>query len=127
MGMHDGALPQRGPGTRELLKGVPLVQLDVDRHLVTPTGAALLAALAHDPGRFPDMSLQAVGYGAGQLERPERPNVARLLIGRADHPEEADAVYLVETNLDNVAGEVVGYLFDKLFAAGAVDVFTTPV
>ncbi|HEX7901577.1 MAG TPA: LarC family nickel insertion protein, partial [Planctomycetota bacterium] len=102
--MHHGTLPNPGPATLELLKGFPLVHLGVDRELVTPTGAALLAALAHEPGRFPDMTLEAVGYGAGQLDLPERPNVVRLLIGTAVKPEEADAVYLVETNLDNVAG-----------------------
>ena len=125
--MHHGTLPNPGPATLELLKGFPLVHVDVDRELVTPTGAALLAALAHDPGRFPDMTLEAVGYGAGHLELPERPNVVRLLIGSAVAAAEADAVYLVETNLDNVSGEVVGYLFEKLFKAGAVDVYTTPV
>jgi uncharacterized protein (DUF111 family) len=73
------------------------------------------------------MSLEAVGYGAGHFDLPERPNVVRLLLGSAVSPEETDAVYLIETNLDNVSGELVGYLFEKLFAAGAVDVYTTPV
>jgi pyridinium-3,5-bisthiocarboxylic acid mononucleotide nickel chelatase len=125
--MHHGTLPNPGPATLELLKGFPLVSLELDQELVTPTGAALLAALAHDPGRFPDMSLEAVGYGAGHFDLPERPNVVRLLLGSAVSPEEADAVYLIETNLDNVSGELVGYLFEKLFTAGAVDVYTTPV
>lgn len=125
--MAHGLLPNPGPATLELLKGFPLVEADVDRELVTPTGAALLAALATDPGRFPDMTLEAVGYGAGGLDLPDRPNVARLLLGTSASAEEVDTVYLVETNLDNVSGELVGYLFEKLFAVGALDVYTTPL
>jgi uncharacterized protein (TIGR00299 family) protein len=125
--MQHGTLPNPGPATLELLKGFPLVPLDLDREVVTPTGAALLAALAHDPGRFPDMTLEATGYGAGGWDLPERPNIVRLLIGEPVAAEEVDAVYLVETNLDNVSGELVGYVFEKLFAAGALDVYSTPV
>lgn len=125
--MQHGTLPNPGPATLDLLKGFPLVPLDLDQEVVTPTGAALLAALAHEPGRFPDMTLEAVGYGAGGRDLAERPNVVRLLLGEACASEEVDSLYLVETNLDNVSGELVGYLFDKLFAAGAVDVYTTPI
>jgi len=73
------------------------------------------------------MVLTASGYGAGDWDLPERANVVRLLVGEAASPEESDAVYLVETNLDNVAGELVGYLYEKLFAAGALDVYSTPI
>ena len=125
--MQHGLLPNPGPAALELLRGFPLVPADVDRELVTPTGAALLAALAHEPGRMPEMTLEATGYGAGEMDLEERPNVVRILVGTAASPEEADAVYLVETNLDNVSGELVGYLFDALFKAGAVDVYTTPI
>ena len=125
--MQHGTLPNPGPATLELLKGFPLVPLALDREVVTPTGAALLAALVAEPGRFPDMTLEATGYGAGGWDLPERPNVVRLLLGRPAAGEEVDAVYLVETNLDNVSGELVGYLFEKLFAAGALDVYSTPI
>lgn len=125
--MQHGLLPNPGPAALELLRGFPIVPLDVDRELVTPTGAALLAALAHDPGRPPEMTLERIGYGAGDWDLPERPNVVRLLVGTAASPEEADAVYLLETNLDNASGELVGYLFEKLFKAGALDVYTTAI
>ncbi len=124
---HHGSIPNPGPATTALLKGFPLTPIDLDREVVTPTGAALLAALAEDPGRFPEMTLEAEGYGAGGWDLPERPNVVRLLVGRAASPEEADLVYLVETNLDDTPGEVVGYLYEKLFAAGALDVYATPI
>jgi uncharacterized protein (TIGR00299 family) protein len=122
-----GPLPNPGPAALGLLKGFPLVAADVPREILTPTGAALLATLVRDPGRFPEMTLQAVGWGAGGWDLEERANVARILIGESAPPEESDSVWLVETNLDNVSGELVGYLFDRLFAAGAVDVYTTPV
>ncbi len=125
--MEHGTLPNPGPATLALLEGFPLVPLDVDREILTPTGAALLATLVRDPGRVPEMELEAVGYGAGGWDLPERPNVTRLLIGRSASREEVDAVYLVETNLDNASGELIGYLYEKLFAAGAVDVYSTPI
>ncbi|HYE99537.1 MAG TPA: nickel pincer cofactor biosynthesis protein LarC [Planctomycetota bacterium] len=125
--MHHGRLPNPGPATLELLRGFPIVPVDVDRELVTPTGAAILAALAHDPGRVPEMTIESIGYGAGEMDLGERPNIVRILVGTAASPEEADAVYLLETNLDNVSGELVGYLFEKLFKAGAVDVYTTAI
>jgi hypothetical protein len=124
---HHGALPNPGPATVALLNGFPLTPLELDREVVTPTGAALLASLVRQPGRFPEMVLTASGYGAGDWDLPERANVVRLLVGEAASPEESDAVYLVETNLDNVAGELVGYLYEKLFAAGALDVYSTPI
>ncbi len=124
---HHGALPNPGPAATALLEGFPLAPVDLEREIVTPTGAALLAALAVDPGRFPEMTLETTGYGAGGWDLKERPNVVRLLVGRTASPEEADLVCLVETNLDDTPGEVVGYLFEKLFAAGALDVYTTPI
>jgi uncharacterized protein (TIGR00299 family) protein len=125
--MAHGVLPNPGPAALELLKGMPLRGVETERELVTPTGAALLAVLAREPGRVPDFTLEAVGNGAGSADDPERPNIVRLLLGSAAPAEEADVVALVETNLDNAPGELVGYLFDRLFAAGAVDVYTTPV
>jgi hypothetical protein len=124
---HHGALPNPGPATTALLSGFPLVPIEIDREVVTPTGAALLAALVRDPGRFPPMTLTATGYGAGDWDLAERANVVRLLVGDAAESPEADSVFLVETNLDNASGELVGYLFEKLFAAGAVDVYTTAI
>jgi uncharacterized protein (TIGR00299 family) protein len=122
-----GRLPNPGPATIGLLHGFPLVPVDIGREILTPTGAALLATFVRDPGHFPDMTLTAVGWGAGDWDLPERANVSRLMLGDRVSPEESDSVYLVETNLDNASGELVGYLFEKLFAAGAVDVYTTAI
>jgi hypothetical protein len=123
--MRHGRLPNPGPATLALLEGFPLRGVDLDGELVTPTGAALLASLVSEPGRLPEMTLERTGIGAGDFDFPGRPNVVRLLVGEAAPAEESDLVWVVETNLDNAPGELVGYLFGKLFAAGAVDVYTT--
>jgi uncharacterized protein (TIGR00299 family) protein len=124
---EHGPLPNPGPATLALLPGFPLVPVPLDREILTPTGATLLASLVREPGRFPEMTLSAVGWGAGDWDLEERPNVTRLLLGETPKKEESDSIYLIQTNLDNVSGELIGYLFEKLFAAGAVDVWTTPI
>jgi uncharacterized protein (TIGR00299 family) protein len=124
---RHGRLPNPGPAALGLLRGFPLVPVDIDREILTPTGAALLAAFVREPGRFPDMTLSAIGWGAGEWDLPERANVARVLLGERASSDESDSICLVETNLDNASGELVGYLFEKLFAAGAVDVYTTAI
>ena len=124
---RHGVIPNPGPATLELLRGFPLTPLEVDREVVTPTGAALLSALVKEPGRFPEMTLETAGTGAGEMDLPGRANILRLLVGHAAPAEESDTVVLVETNLDNASGELVGYLYERLFAAGAADVYTTAI
>jgi uncharacterized protein (TIGR00299 family) protein len=124
---RHGRLPNPGPAAMGLLQGFPLTPVDIDREILTPTGAALLATFVKEPGGFPDMTLTAIGWGAGDWDLPQRANVARILLGESAVSDESDAVFLVETNLDNVSGELVGYLFDRLFAAGAVDVYTAAI
>jgi uncharacterized protein (TIGR00299 family) protein len=124
---RHGRLPNPGPAALGLLRGFPMIPVDIDREILTPTGAALLATFVREPGRFPDMTLTGIGWGAGEWDLPQRANVARLLLGERASSDESDSICLVETNLDNAPGELVGYLFDKLFAAGAVDVYTTAI
>jgi uncharacterized protein (TIGR00299 family) protein len=124
---RHGLLPNPGPAAMGLLKGFPMVPVDLTHEILTPTGAALLATFVKDPGRFPDMTLTAIGWGAGEWDLPQRANVSRILLGEKAPAEESDAVFLIETNLDNAPGELVGYLFEKLLAAGALDVYTTPI
>jgi uncharacterized protein (TIGR00299 family) protein len=124
---RHGRLPNPGPATMALLRGFPLVPVDIDREILTPTGAALLATFVRTPGIFPDMTLSSVGWGAGEWDLPQRANVARLLLGEQSSTDESDSVFLLETNLDNVPGDLVGYLFDALLSAGALDVYTTPI
>ena len=122
-----GILPVPAPATAALLKGVPLRGIAEPGELTTPTGAALLVGLADAFGPMPAMRITSTGYGAGTRENETVPNLLRLCLGDpADAPADDD-VWVVETNLDDVSGEIVGALFDRLFAAGAVDVFTTAV
>ncbi|MEK7470089.1 MAG: nickel pincer cofactor biosynthesis protein LarC [Planctomycetota bacterium] len=122
-----GVLPVPGPATLEIIKGAPTAPLDVDGETLTPTGAALIRTLASSYGPQPSMRVTAIGYGAGDRDFHERPNVLRLVIGEATPDGDSDEVFVVETNLDNVTPEVVGYALEKCFEAGAVDAFASSI
>ncbi|MDZ4783024.1 MAG: nickel pincer cofactor biosynthesis protein LarC [Planctomycetia bacterium] len=115
------------PATAELLRGVPLLDSNVQSELTTPTGAAIVATLVDEFGGLPAMIVEAIGYGAGQRELAEQPNVLRLFVGTREGEFSADLVWVVETNLDDVPGEVIGHTITKLWEAGALDVYTTAI
>ena len=122
-----GRLPLPAPATLELLRGAPLVGVELGVELVTPTGAALVAALAEAFGPLPAMTLESVGYGAGTRELPDRPNVVRVLVGvAAPAPAGAGRVSLIEANLDDLLPELAPDAAAACFAAGALDVWTSP-
>jgi hypothetical protein len=124
-----GTLPVPAPATAELLKGIPTVGGPIDKELLTPTGAAILTTVAESFVPLPQMKIEATGYGAGTLDSEHFPNVVRLIIGESaeESAETADSVCLLETNIDDVSGELIADAMDKLLAAGALDVFTTPI
>jgi uncharacterized protein (TIGR00299 family) protein len=126
-----GLMPIPTPATAELLKGVPLRPSSIQGELTTPTGAAILTSIVSRWIETPAMTIERIGVGAGQKEFLEQPNVTRLFVGVADEDAklggECDRIWILETNLDDVPGEVVGYTIERLFAAGAVDVFTIPI
>jgi uncharacterized protein (TIGR00299 family) protein len=126
-----GVMPVPAPGTAELLRGVPLAPSAIEAELTTPTGAAILTAVVQEWTATPAMTVERVGHGAGTRNFPEQPNILRVFVGEAQGLQpggfEADQVWVVETNLDDVPAEVVGYCYDLLFAAGAVDVYTAPI
>ena len=114
------------PGTAELLKGIPLVDVPIDAELTTPTGAAIVKTLVTRFGPLPPMTIESIGYGAGTKDFADRANVLRLVVGTVSEPQQADdQVFVLETNLDDVSGEVIGYVKQKLLAAGAMDVYST--
>jgi uncharacterized protein (TIGR00299 family) protein len=122
-----GRLPLPAPATLELLRGAPLVPLDIGAELVTPTGAALLAATADRYGAIPRMTLENAGYGAGSRDLPQVPNIVRVLVGElTEEATPAGEVIVIETNLDDTPGELVPDAAARAFAAGALDVWTTP-
>jgi len=124
---EHGVLPVPAPGTAALLKGVPLAECDEPGELTTPTGAALLTTLATAYGPMPAMTIESIGYGAGQREGKTRPNLLRLLVGRTGTSAEADQIAVLEANVDDCTPETVAYAVEKLLAAGALDAFCTPI
>ncbi|MBN1488277.1 MAG: nickel pincer cofactor biosynthesis protein LarC [Phycisphaerae bacterium] len=124
---QHGTLPVPAPATANLLKGVPLAACDEPGELTTPTGAAILTTLSAGYGPLPGMVVEMIGYGAGRHDGQTRPNVLRLLAGERAAETECDAVAVLEANLDDTTPEAIAYATEKLFAAGALDVFCTPV
>src|SRR3989442_392987 len=126
--MEHGTFPVPGPATAEILKGAPLYATHVEGELVTPTGAALAATLAAAFGPLPPMRVRKVGYGAGSKQLDSHPNLLRVLYG--DLLEEAvlrETVLVLETTIDDMNPQIYGHLMDRLFAAGALEVFYTPI
>ncbi len=122
-----GALPVPAPATTELLRGFPVYDNGVAAELVTPTGAAILTTLAR-PGGPPPMTLGAQGWGAGTRELPV-PNLLRVILGEREGPEasETETLAAVETTIDDMSPQLYEPLMDRLFQAGAVDVYLAPV
>lgn len=125
-----GALPVPAPATAELLKGFPVYASGVPFELATPTGAAILAGLEAETGPVPSMSAERIGYGAGNRDIEHMPNALRVFIGEAaetDSPllrasSDTDVI-VIETNIDDMNPQLYEDVIDKLFAAGALDVF----
>jgi pyridinium-3,5-bisthiocarboxylic acid mononucleotide nickel chelatase len=122
-----GVLPVPAPGTAELLKGMPLSPSPIQAELTTPTGAAILATLVNEWLDGPRLTIERIGYGAGTRDLAEQPNLLRIFVGEVRSADEADQVWLLETNLDNVSAETIGYCYDRLLAAGALDVYSVPI
>jgi uncharacterized protein (TIGR00299 family) protein len=115
------------PATAELLQGVPLASSSVEAELTTPTGAAIVRTVVDQFGPLPPLVIERIGYGAGDNDFDEQANVLRLIVGTADGGMATDQVAILETNLDDVTAEVVGYCSQRLLEAGALDVYCTPI
>jgi len=129
-----GRFPLPAPATLEILaaRGVPVSQCDEPHELVTPTGAALLAELAESFGPMQNLFPLQIGYGLGTREHQTRPNVLRAVLCEtaahaAAHDWETDVVAVLQTNLDDASGELLGSFVEKALAQGALDVFHTPI
>src|SRR5262245_9513471 len=121
-----GSIPVPAPGTAELLKGFPVVDTGVKRELVTPTGAAILTTLATASGRMPAMTVTSVGYGAGTMDL-ETPNLVRVFLGELTERAGLETIVQVETTVDDMSPQLYEPLMERLFEAGALDVYLTPV
>ena len=124
---RHGLLPVPAPAALELLKGVPLKISDIDAELVTPTGAGIIRTFAKSFGEMPLMMVERIGYGAGDKELKELPNMLRVMIGRPHAAFKKDSVFVIEANIDDMNPQHFEYLFEKLFEEGALDVYTTSI
>ena len=125
-----GWLPNPAPATVRLLEGVPTYGRDTPLELTTPTGAALVATLCSSFGPLPDMTITASGFGGGAGEMDDLPNCTQVVIGRrAEHTTvgRGQAALVLETNLDDVTGEQLGYAVAAALDAGALDAWVSPV
>ncbi|CAN5504524.1 nickel pincer cofactor biosynthesis protein LarC [soil metagenome] len=122
-----GLMPIPTPATAVLLKGVPLGTSNIKAELTTPTGAAILTTLVQEWTDEPAMTIEKIGHGAGRREFDDQPNLLRLFVGTRQASSQQETVWVLETNLDDVPGEFIGYASERLLAAGALDVFSTPL
>ena len=123
---RHGVLPIPAPATVELLKGLQVRLEDGDAEMVTPTGAAIVAAVAQQ-GQIPEMQLTSVGYGAGGRTLSDRPNLLRLLLATSVERPREEELLVLETNIDDLNPEIYEYVMERLFAAGARDVCFLPL
>lgn len=123
-----GRFPVPPPAVAALLEGVPVVGVDVEGEMVTPTGAALVTGLADAFGRMPSLTVARVGYGAGTRDWTDRPNLLRLVLGEADESlATPEKLTVLSCNLDDMVPEWYGPLIEAALAAGACDVWLTPL
>lgn len=128
-----GEVAVPAPATAELLRGVPILPCEVAMEMTTPTGAAFITTLAASFGSFPAMKVEKIGYGAGSRDVPNRANVLRFFLGEGVGPErqspglQSERVWVLQANFDDLSGEVLGYVLERLWEHGVLDLFTTPV
>ena len=134
--MAHGECPIPAPATAELLKGIPLAGSDVPFELTTPTGAALLKYYVNTFAAMPAMTIQASGVGAGNRDLTQQPNIFRILLGQksaavsSTTPSDGvpgETVWVIETNIDDMSGELLGHTVDRLWTLDPLDVWVVPV
>ena len=124
---RHGVLPLPAPATVELLSGVPVTDAGIEGELVTPTGAAIVKAVATSFSGVPPMRVERSGYGAGDRVLPDRPNLLRLIIGSPSSEGAGDEVEVITTHIDDMNPQFYEYVMERLFGLGALDVVLTPV
>jgi uncharacterized protein (TIGR00299 family) protein len=122
-----GVYPVPAPATARLLKNAPIYVGPQNVEMVTPTGALLVTSYAQEFGSIPPMRVTQIGYGAGNRDFADTPNVLRVLIGEADAAASSHNVVVIEAEIDDMNPQIFGVLMDRLLAQGALDVFYTPI
>ena len=124
---EHGVLPVPAPATAKLLEGKPIYSRGPAVELTTPTGAAVVAALATDFGVMPSMRIDSIGYGAGDHDFTQHANVVRVMIGEISSAAEATTVTVIEANIDDASPQLIGYAMELMLEAGALDALIIPV
>lgn len=122
-----GLFPVPAPATVRLLQGALIYSSGVQSELVTPTGALLVSSYASSYGAVPPMTIERVGYGAGDRDLPDTPNVLRVLVGHAGEQSGIERIVVLECEIDDMNPQLFGPLMDRLYAAGALEVYFAPV
>lgn len=122
-----GRVSLPAPATAELLRGVPLETSEVESELTTPTGAAFVKVFAQDFGGMPAMKITAIGIGAGSRDLAEQANILRLYLGSTAEAAPDERIVMLETNVDDVSGQIIADCCERLRSSGALDVFTTSI
>jgi hypothetical protein len=124
-----GTFPIPAPATLEMLKDAPIYSGEIQKELVTPTGAAIVRILASRFAGFPRMKADKIGYGAGSRDFKSHPNVLRITVGQTEDEHAAAAseetISILEANVDDMTPQVFGYVMDRVLQEGALDVFGT--
>jgi pyridinium-3,5-bisthiocarboxylic acid mononucleotide nickel chelatase len=123
---QHGVMPVPAPATADLLRNATIYSKHANTELVTPTGAAILAAVVTRFGPLQNFVTDRIGYGAGTKEFPDFPNCVRLMLGEESGRSTEDVI-VIEANIDDMTPQNFGYVTEKLLEAGALDVFTLPV
>jgi pyridinium-3,5-bisthiocarboxylic acid mononucleotide nickel chelatase len=131
--MAHGKFPVPPPAVAELLKNAPIYSTEIEGELITPTGAAIISTLCDEFGQIPEMRIQKTAYGAGTREYQDFPNVLRLMIGiqipkATDNGQRiTDNLLLIETNIDDLSPQILGFVMERAFNLGALDCWFTSV
>jgi len=132
--MAHGRFPIPPPAVAELLSGAPIYSTDIEGELITPTGAAIISTLCDTYGHIPELKVEQTGYGAGTREYQDFPNALRLILGEANRqtvsdrrPLTTDHLVLIETNIDDLSPQILGYVMERAFELGALDCWFTPI
>ena len=124
---EHGLMPVPAPATVRLVAGAPVYSTGTQAELLTPTGALLISDYAESYGPMPPMQIRRLGYGAGDRDLPGTPNVLRIAVGDDSAPFGLQRVVVIESEIDDMNPQIFGVLIDRLYAAGALDVFYTAI
>ncbi len=125
--MAHGKFPIPPPAVAELLQNAPIYSTEIEGELITPTGAAIIATVCDEFGSIPEMRIEKTAYGAGTRDYKNFPNVLRLMLGEVQSPMKTDELTLIETNIDDLSPQILGFVMERAFELGCLDCWFTPI